>query len=203
MKRGAIRIIVLLCAACLLTATGAPAQTAPPRPPRLAVLGFLTEKEQQAEALARLNERLHAELEQLALFHCLPLTAVAAARSAFPGDSLAEEQEVPKIGRALGVQVVAVGRLQKTGMAYALEIRLVHVASGLTVGSVREDFFGTLVELAQHMPILVHRLLGVTTAAPGPCNLACAHSTAQIGMFTLRTHSTASCDSTSRMRFTT
>ena len=182
MKRGASRIIVLLCAACLLNATGAAAQTPAARPPRLAVLGFVAENENQAEAIARLNARLHAELEQLALFQCLPLAAAAAASDIFPVDATAvvAEQRVQKIGRALGAQVIAVGSLQKVGGAYALEVRLMHVASGRLVQSVREDFFGTLAELTQHLPVLVHRLIGVTTPAPGPLNLACACPTALI-----------------------
>lgn len=182
MKRGANRIIVLLCAACLLSAAGAVAQTPAARPPRLAVLGFVAENDNEAAAMARLNARLHAELEQLALFQCLPLAAVAAASNAFPGDSMAvvDEQRVQKIGRALGAQVIAVGSLQKVGDAYALEVRLVHAASGRTVQSVREDFFGTLAELTQHLPVLVHRLIGVTISAPGPLNLACACPTALI-----------------------
>jgi len=182
MKREANRIIVLLCAACLLNAAGAVAQTPTARPPRLVVLGFVAESDNEAGAIARLNARLHAELEQLALFHCLPLAAAAAASDIFPADAtaVADEQRVQKIGRALRAQVIAVGSLQKVGGAYALEIRLVHVASGLTVQSVREDFFGTLTELTQHLPVLVHRLIGVTTAVPGPHNLACACPTALI-----------------------
>lgn len=180
MKHGANRIIVLLGAICLLSAAGAVAQPPAARPPRLAVLGFIAENDNEAEAMRRLNARLHAELEQLALFQCLPLAAVAAAGNACLGDSTAvlDEQRVQKIGRALRAQVIAVGNLQKVGGAYALEIRLVHVASGRIVQSVREDFFGTLAELTQHLPVLVHRLLGVTLSAPGPLNLACACPTA-------------------------
>lgn len=171
MKTGVKQIVVALCGAFFCNFTITLAQTAPPQP-RLAVLGLRAESDTLKREAAKLNAQLHTEFQRLQLFACVPPVADMHTPQSTGPHNGNDWSAAIAAGRALSANVVAFGSLQKNGHAYAIELYLMHVASGQIVEHVREDFFGDLDALEHHMSGIVRKLIGMAAPDAGPASFA-------------------------------
>jgi len=71
-------------------------------------------------------------------------------------------------GRALGVQLVAIGTIDFIDGKFAVNILLLHVASKTVVKSVHETFVGDKQVLSEGMRVVANKLLGIPKAESVP-----------------------------------
>ncbi len=78
-----------------------------------------------------------------------------------------------RAGRALGVQLIAIGSVRQNGTIYSIKLQMIHVTSREIVKSLNEVFEGDVYGLMENMPVFASKFIGQprVESSPGPRNV--------------------------------
>jgi len=128
----------------------------------LAVLLFDSNGKLSESETSMLTERLQIELQKTGVFELMDRSMVESTlqRVSFSEVGCSDLDCAVQAGRNLGAQVVVNGSVRKVGSMYFLDVNMVHVGSGQSVNSVKEDFDGDFDRLKSYMATVARKLIG-------------------------------------------
>lgn len=128
----------------------------------LAVLQFDSNGKLSESETSMLTERLQNELQKTGVFELMDRATVenTLQRVSFSEVGCNDLDCAVQAGRNLGAQVVVNGSVRKVGSLFFLDVNMVHVGSGQSVNSVKEDFDGDFDRLKSYMATVARKLIG-------------------------------------------
>lgn len=128
----------------------------------LAVLLFDSNGKLSESETSMLTERLQSELQKTGVFELMDRSIVESTlqRVSFSEVGCSDLDCAVQAGRNLGAQVVVNGSVRKVGSQFFLDVNMVHVGSGQSVNSVKEDFDGDFDRLKGYMATVARKLIG-------------------------------------------
>lgn len=128
----------------------------------LAVLLFDSNGKLSESETSMLTERLQTELQKTGVFELMDRSTVESTlqRVSFSEVGCSDLDCAVQAGRNLGAQVVVNGSVRKVGSLFFLDVNMVHVGSGQSVNSVKEDFDGDFDRLKGYMATVARKLIG-------------------------------------------